>query len=162
MVEFIRSSSDILVDVGGHPMAAGFTVETKKISLLKKRLTREAAKFINEDIKKKTLKIDCELNFSSLTQKFYDQIQTLAPFGVGNSQPVFISKDVLVANARLVGNDKHLKLKLSQDGKIFDAIFFAIGERNINTGDKIDVVYLLDENIWNQSKSLQLKIRDFK
>jgi len=160
IIEFIRSASDILVDVGGHPMAAGFTVETKKIAQLKKRLELEALRLISEDLKNRSLKIDCELNFSAISQEVFDKLQTLAPFGAGNSQPVFVAKGVKVESARLVGNDKHLKLKLSHSGKIFDAIFFGAGDKKINVGDEIDVVYLLDENIWNGNKTLQLKIRD--
>ena len=160
IIEFIRSASDILVDVGGHPMAAGFTVETKKIAQLKKRLELEALKLISEDLKNRTLRIDCELNFSAISQKLFDMLQALAPFGAGNSQPVFVTKNVSVQNARSVGNNKHLKLKLSQDGRSFDAILFGVGERKINAGDNIDIVYYLEENIWNGTKTLQLKIRD--
>ncbi len=165
IIEFIRSASDLLVDAGGHPMAAGFTVETGKIDLLKERLYVEAAKLINEELKNRILKIDCELSLSSIDDKLHKEIKNLEPFGMGNSQPVFVSRKVKVEGLRVVGNgSKHLKLIVSEDGRKIDAIAFGAGEKaeGLKVGDLIDIAYQIDENVWNGNKSIQLKIRDFK
>src|SRR5205823_3583586 len=103
------------VNVGGHPMAAGFTVETAKIALLQKTLEKKAAKMLTEEVLTRNLRIDCELPFSAITKKLYEALQVLAPFGMGNPEPVFMTKKVEVEDLRIMGKDgNHLKLLLSQ------------------------------------------------
>src|SRR5258708_6591885 len=81
IIEFLRLHTEHFVNVGGHPMAAGFTVETAKIALLQKKLEEKAAEMLEESLLMRSLKIDCELSFSVLTKELYTQIQQLAPFG---------------------------------------------------------------------------------
>ncbi|MCL4359854.1 single-stranded-DNA-specific exonuclease RecJ [Patescibacteria group bacterium] len=171
IIESIRQCSDILVDAGGHPMAAGFTIETKNLELLKKRLTDIAERTIDEDMLRRTLRIDMEIPLSLVTPELWQELQALAPFGFGNPEPVFVSKKVKVLDTRLVGNDgKHLKLRLSSDDVTmkqlsnvsFDAIAFSFGSLygKLEPGQQIDVAYTIDMNVWNGSRKLQLKIKD--
>lgn len=166
MIEFLRTHTDHFVNVGGHPMAAGFTIETSRLEFVKKKLIEEAQKIITEELLKKSIKIDCELSFSNINQDLYDQILTLAPFGVGNPEPVFTTKNVIVDDFKLLGKEKnHLKLYLREDdSKVFEAIAFGAFEfaSKMKKGDKIDVAYILDENSWNGNTKLQLKIKDIK
>jgi single-stranded-DNA-specific exonuclease len=166
ITEFLRTASDLLVDVGGHPMAAGFTVETDKLELLEKKLLTQVEILLDKKILQRSLRIDMDLPEEYISQKTFDEIQQLAPFGMGNPEPTFLTKELLVENLRLVGNDgKHLRLDLrnkNSDLRI-QGIFFRGGENNkIKVGDSVDVVYTLDENEWNGNKRLQLKIKDIK
>ena len=98
-----------------------------------------------------------------LDQSLYKSIQYLAPFGMGNPEPVFASRGVTLENMRLLGKENtHLKLWLKADGKTFEAIAFGMGSLagEMQIGDSIDVAYTLDENTWNGNTKLQLKIRD--
>lgn len=163
IIEFLRLHIEHFVNVGGHPMAAGFTIETAKIALLQKILEEKAESLITEDLFKRTLKIDCEFSLRFLNKNLYDSIQQLAPFGMGNPEPVFTSKEVTVESFRVIGKESnHLKLVLSQNSERFDAIAFGMGELGIRLkpGDKIDVAYSLDENTWNGETKLQLKMKD--
>lgn len=166
IIEFIRGQSSLLVDAGGHPMAAGFTIETEKLSLLQRALEKSAETLLNKELLTRSIKIDCELSFSVINIGFYEEIQKLEPFGVANPQPVFMSEKVLVRDMRLVGRDgTHLKLKLSQDGSFFfDGIGFGLGEniKKISIGDEINIVYAIDKDTWNGDSKLQLKIKDLK
>jgi len=166
MIEFIRTASEFLVDAGGHPMAAGFTVETAKLPLLQKALESKAELLLNKDLLTRSLRIDCELSLSSININLYESLQKLSPFGMGNPEPTFVSRDVIVKNVRLVGNEgKHLKLSVSSRklGVGFEGIAFGMGEKaRIRIGDNIDIVYTIDENEWNGEKRLQLKIKDLK
>lgn len=167
IVETIRLCSDILVDVGGHPMAAGFTVETRHLETLKSRLEEIAQKELDEETLKRILKIDCELDLEDLTWELYDKISKLAPFGIGNPEPIFTTSQAEVKSLRLVGNDgKHLKLVISHQSSAisFDAIGFGFGEwaGKIKPGDKIDLAYTLAADTWNGNEKLQLKIRDLR
>lgn len=170
IVEAFQKTSSLLESVGGHPMAAGFTVATKNIDKLKEKLLHIAKEKIDEDMLKKVLKIDLPMSLSLVTLSLYRQIQKLAPFGVGNPEPTFVSQNVLVANARCVGKEgKHLKLTL-QPGCIsnihntYEAIGFGMGEfiKQIGRNTRIDIVYSIDENTWGNRRSLQLKLKDAK
>ncbi len=167
IVEFIREASEFLVDVGGHPMAAGFTVETEKLELLQKKLEQLAETLLNKDSFVRNLRIDCNLSFSMLDISIYDAIQKLAPFGMANPQPVFLTEKVIIEDIRLVGQEgKHLKLKVkSQKSKVgIDAIAFGFGElsQKLHIGDKINIVYSIEDDSWNGNRRLQLKIKDLK
>lgn len=166
IIEFLREASDLLVDVGGHPMAAGFTVETKNLGLLEKKLFASALKLIKKKHLERILRIDLELLEDFINLDTYYQVQKLSPFGMANPEPTFLTKDLIVQDLRLVGNDgKHLKIKFSISNSQFllEGIAFGMGEGNgIKIGDKVDVVYTLDENAWNGNKNLQLKIRDIR
>lgn len=97
-----------------------------------------------------------------ITQETYEALRTLAPFGIGNPEPVF-SSFATITDIRIMGREgKHLKLKLSDGSVSVDAIGFGMGERSsdLRIGDTIKVAYVLDENEWNGRKSLQLKLKD--
>ena len=167
IIEFIRSASDLLVDAGGHPMAAGFTVETEKLILLEKTLQERIETALSEDLFTRVLRIDCELPLGEINKKLYDAIQQLAPFGMGNQEPVFVSRKVIIENMRLVGKEgKHLKLTVHSQNNdaVFDAIAFGFGDKikELKEGNAIDIAYVIDENTWNGNTKLQLKIRDIK
>lgn len=166
IVEFLREASDLLVDVGGHPMAAGFTVKTKNLELLEKKLFASALKLIKKEHLERVLRIDLELPEENINLDTYSKIQKLSPFGMANPEPTFLTKNMIVENIRLVGNDgKHLKLELrSKNYELrIQGIYFGAGDNNkFSIGDSVDVVYTLDENVWNGNKNLQLKIKDLK
>lgn len=166
IIDFIRGSEHLLINAGGHPMAAGFTVETEKIVVLKKHFEERVGKLISSDLLIRKLKIDCELPLEFVNLDLHQKLQILSPFGMGNPEPVFLSKDVMVANVKTVGRDNsHLKLELknTSESKV-SAIAFGMGERleELRQSKSIDIAYSIDENIWNSKKYLQLRVKDIK
>ncbi|HEX8966018.1 MAG TPA: single-stranded-DNA-specific exonuclease RecJ [Patescibacteria group bacterium] len=164
IIEFIRSSSNLLLNAGGHPMAAGFSVETEKIAVLKEVLEKLSEEIITEEHLTPILKIDVTLPLKLISQKLYDTILQLAPFGMANTQPVFVSKKVTLEDIRVIGQTKkHVKFKITQDNSLpIDAIAFNMAD-SINPAKNnktADIVYTIDENIWNGRKTLQLKVKD--
>jgi single-stranded-DNA-specific exonuclease len=168
MIEFIRSVSEFLVDAGGHPMAAGFTVETAKLPQLQKALEKKAGPLLNKDLLTRNLKIDCELPLSAINIELYDKTRKLEPFGMANPQPVFMSKKVEIQDIRTVGKEgSHLKLKLfqkEQEELIFDGIGFSLGEKakDLHIGDLISIAYVISPDEWNGQDKLQLTIKDLR
>jgi len=176
MIEFIRGASELLIDAGGHPMAAGFTVETAKLSRLQKVLEKRAELLLSKDLLTRSLKIDCELSLLAINIKLYEALQELSPFGMGNPEPTFISKKVVIDDMRLVGVEgKHLKLKIKdQKSNIaLEGIGFGMGgSTEMHVGDKVDIAYVIAEDEWlarqslveggNGDKRLQLKIKDIR
>lgn len=164
IIEAIRVHSDLLVDAGGHPMAAGFTVETAKVEELKKRLAETAEKEISQEILAKTLALDLKLPFSAITQALWGEIQKLSPFGIGNREPVFQGV-ARVVDCRLVGGaGKHLKLTLSSEGRTFSAIAFGLGylADRLTLGGQVEAAFSLSMNVWNGQSNLELKVKDLK
>lgn len=166
IVEFLRSASDLLVDIGGHPMAAGFTVETDKIELLEKRLYESAQKLLTKEHLERVLRIDCELGSSIINYETYSNIQQLAPFGMANPEPTFVTRQFTIADVRSVGQEgKHLKMRfrIGNSGVMLNAIAFGMGEKNeLKIGDSVDAVYTLESNNWGDNKNIELRVKDFK
>ncbi|KKW09792.1 MAG: Single-stranded-DNA-specific exonuclease RecJ, partial [Microgenomates group bacterium GW2011_GWC1_49_7] len=161
IVEAIRSCRDILVDVGGHPMAAGFTVETKYLDTLKSRMEAFAESHVKDELLTRELRIDMELPLSAVTDELWQKLRDFEPFGYGSPQPVFATRGVVVEDVRLVGADgKHLKLRVSA----MEAIAFGMGKTypKLPKGTRIDIAYTIDMNVWNGNRKLQLKVKDIR
>ncbi len=158
IVETIRKCSDILVDVGGHPRAAGFTIETSKIDLFKERLEQlvESAKISIDE----NLEIEAVLNPGEITKSTIEKLKLFEPTGMGNPIPVLASFSANVSGIRTVGEGKHLKFQASG----IDAIAFSFGEMALllKEGQKIDLAYHLETDSFNGKEKLQFKIIDIK
>ncbi len=165
IIESIRKFEDLYIEGGGHPMAAGFSIKTENISEFSRRLNKLAKGILTDELLQRRLKIDLELDFGKINPELVEWVKKFEPSGLGNPSPIFVSKNVEIVSVKTVGRDsKHLKLKLKQNEHIFDSIFFGGGEMysNLPIETRIDVVYRLEENVWNGIVSLQLQIRDIK
>jgi len=152
IIQAIKEFDEMLLDGGGHPMAAGFTIETKNLLTFIKKLDKSSSSLLTKDLLQKKQNIDLELNFSQINPKLAKEILLFEPFGIGNSTPVFVTFGVSVLNSRTVGMEgRHLKLILEQGGKVFDAIAFNFGDFYLKLipGGLIDLAYTIEENIWN-------------
>lgn len=161
IVEAIRTTSEFLVDGGGHPMAAGFTIRTEYIEIFKQKITQYAHKRISEELLTPTLEIECVLPKEEIRRENLEIIQKLAPFGVGNREPLFLTRAMLIEDIRAVGpQNQHLKLQI--DG--IAAIGFNMGQMRaqLRPGDAVDLVYTIAEDRYNGANSLQLKIKDLE
>lgn len=165
IIEAIRKLNKYYIEGGGHPMAAGFSIKTKNIGIFTKKINVIAKKLLTDEILQKKIKVDCPMNFDLISSELINKLKLFDPIGLGNPQPVFYTSNVEVVDARILGKDgKHLKLKLKSDEHIFDSIYFGGGEiySILSPSTKLEIVYSIDENIWNGYKSIQLKIRDLK
>jgi len=166
LLEALARAEQYLIKHGGHAKAAGITMELKHLKSLYDCLLSWADRRLTKEDLEPKIKIDAEINFANqeIDSKFTKEIKKFEPFGMGNPRPVFVSYNVIVKDKRLVGSEnKHLKLKLVVGNKIIDAIGFDLGnyEENLKANDKIDIVYTIDENVWNGNVSTQFKILDF-
>lgn len=169
IIEAVRACAADLGSHGGHPLAAGFSVETSKIILVKDKLLKLAQKELDTDKLRARLKVDAEIKLSDCTPELYREIEKFAPFGVENPMPVFCSRQVRVIEAKTVGRDgKHLKLIVGDQSRSstvnHPVIAFNFGRLISKTapGKTIDIAYQLWENEWNGQKRLQLKAKDIK
>lgn len=167
IVEALRSAKDLLVDVGGHPMAAGFTIETGNIPALRECLMSIAQEKLAPELLTRTLLIDALIPVGLVGRELYERMRVLEPFGIGNPEPVFMSSGLQVERVRAVGNgNKHLKLTVSapSDRVSVDAIGFGHGELAsiLAPGDLLDIAYSVLQDVWNGNTRVQLKIRDVR
>jgi len=153
------ASGGLLEDVGGHTMAAGFTIETKNISQLKKSLFKEFDKKYLNNIFQKELLIETEILPHHISLDLLVLIQQLKPFGNSNPEPIFLVRKIKVLALKKVGADQtHIKI----DFENISGIGFRLSEKasGIRPGDLVDIIFTLNLNEFNGKKSLQLILID--
>ncbi|MDB0029532.1 single-stranded-DNA-specific exonuclease RecJ [Candidatus Pelagibacter ubique] len=161
----IKNSLDknIIIKGGGHNMAAGFTLD--KVNL------KDFENYILEDFFKSNISHDnifsyeSEVSSLALNQDFYEDLKKLEPFGTGNPVPTFMLRDLRIIKPKVL-NNKHISVILkSKTGLLIKSISFnsintKIGEHLINYKDTLNIIGQINENLWNNKKTLQLTIRD--
>ena len=161
--------SDVFAHMGGHELAGGFSVFKEYIHTLETRLIKgyESVKK-NDYTAAKNIFVDCELPLSLVNYKTMDDIDRLAPYGVGNQKPTFLFKDLEIIELRHFGKENnHLELKLKRlDGEIKSFGYF-IGahsfEKNVGVlevGKIISVVGQLERDLYGSRKNIKVRIVD--
>ncbi|MBI4036274.1 single-stranded-DNA-specific exonuclease RecJ [Candidatus Daviesbacteria bacterium] len=167
IVETIRQCSDILIGIGGHPGAAGFSIANENIPVFKKRLAKLALKFPWGE--EPVLEIEAQIPTKNITRTLVKDLEKFEPFGLGNPKPVFATYGLKISDIKTVGLGKHLKFKVADPERSrgiegIDAIAFGMGNwaELLKPGQLIDVAYYLELNKFNGSEKLQLKVKDIK
>ncbi len=161
IVSALDQCSDLLIRHGGHSMAAGFTVDNAHLAELEARLKEIAAEKLGTNELAPTLTIDAEVSLNDINWSLQKALEELAPFGYGNREPVFVSRQVIVRDARIVGNE-HLKLLLTDGQAVWDAIGFRQGSWMGALPRRIDVAYQLESRVFNGESRLQLVVKDLQ
>jgi single-stranded-DNA-specific exonuclease len=155
IIKTLRKFSDLLLDLGGHAQAAGFSIETKNISKFQKKVEKAVSQKYE-----KIIIVDAEMNINAVIIKNINAIAKLEPFGIGNPKPIFLFKNLKITNKRLLGKEgEHFKIQLNHQ---FDAIAFKrkdLGSIH-NIGDIINIIACLEINTWNGISSPQLIIKE--
>jgi len=161
MVAALGFAKDLLQRYGGHTQAAGFTLTKENLTPLHGKLL-EYAQSLNLEFSKPSIDVDAEINPEDVTWENIELVEKLSPFGIGNPKPKFMGRNLEVLEHRLVGGDKHLKLKVGFGSRRLEAIAFSQGflAGKIDIGAKFDAVFELSANEWNGRKDMQLKILD--
>jgi single-stranded-DNA-specific exonuclease len=163
IIAALNKFSEYFQRYGGHAAAAGFTMETEKLAKLKQELSFYAAEKLAGVTLRPHLNIDAEVKFKDLDRNIYDTTRMMAPFGIGNPVPVFMSRGVELVEKRTMGvTGDHLRMKLRQSNAYFDAVAFRFGNHVNEFAPRIDVVYNLEIDTWMGRNNLRLNILDFK
>lgn len=159
IVETIRKCSNLLLDIGGHPGAAGFTIQSEKINQFKGLLESQVEEIV-DGYAEGVLEVEAEILSKELTFDLAEFISKLEPFGIGNTKPVFATRKMTVSSLRTLSEGKHLKFKANG----IDAIGFGMGglANQLSDGQLIDIAYNLEVNSFNGDENLQLKIADLQ
>lgn len=159
----LDACADLLLGYGGHYFAAGMTLEASQVKAFRDRFERIVRERLPEDMMFPEILVHAELDFSGITEKFFRQLKRLEPFGPENPEPVFLTRGATMVGKSRIAKEKHLQFSMSRDGKIFKCFGFNLAQKqSLLDGGPVHMVYTIDENEWNGSRSLQLKVLDLK
>ncbi|WP_172369064.1 single-stranded-DNA-specific exonuclease RecJ [Sporosarcina jiandibaonis] len=163
MYEELTENAHILAGYGGHPMAAGMTVDVENLHLLRENLNRQAESVLTEEQLIPKLSIDVPLTLEEIDVTTLEKLELLRPFGMGFEKPTYLFEDLIAGSVRKIGAAKnHMKLDLTDGGLSLDTIGFGFGDiaDQITPNVKLSVVGDLQVNEWNGNKKPQLLVRD--
>ena len=165
MYQGLCKVSDLLVKFGGHPMAAGLSLEEKDIDEFRRRLNADA-ELTEEDFVPK-IWIDVPMPFEYVNEKIVQELKDLEPFGQENEKPLFAQKSLVIRNVRVLGKNRNVvKMNLvTETGQPVDGLLFADGDRFLEEQagrNMIDMIYYPDVNEYNGTRTLQAVIRNYK
>lgn len=152
-----------LTNYGGHSLAAGLSLNTKDFEKFKNMINEYAEKNIKDEDLIPTINIDLKLEDSQLNIEDVEELKLLEPFGQSNEEPIFMITNLKVVSIKTLSDGKHLKLYLKNQNYL-DVIGFNLGERanELKIGDTIDIVGNLNINEFNNTKKVQMLLKDFK
>ncbi|MBN9648463.1 single-stranded-DNA-specific exonuclease RecJ [Terrisporobacter glycolicus] len=158
------SCKDLMNKFGGHEQAAGLALNAENIEELRKRVNKIADYNLNKDDLIENIKVEYELEEESATLDLVDNLHKLEPFGLSNPSPRFIMRDLLLTNIYKMGKNKqHLKL-ICENEKSYECVGFNMAylAENFQEGDKIDVLFQVDENNFNNDRKVQFLLKDIR
>jgi single-stranded-DNA-specific exonuclease len=165
LVECLQHCAPMLHRFGGHAMAAGLTVLKSRFAELKDGLEQYTTTRLNGDAFSRPITIEATAAFADLKPSLHHELQMLAPFGVGNREPLLLSKQVEVVRTETFGSDRrHLRVQLRDRTASAEAIAFdkAASAAHLPSGRKIDVVYALQFERWDGLDRIRLHLRDLR
>ncbi|MFC1517880.1 single-stranded-DNA-specific exonuclease RecJ [Candidatus Margulisiibacteriota bacterium] len=163
--EALTKCQDLFLNYGGHPEAAGFELLSKNIPEFTSRYIGLLDKTITQEMLIPELKIDLKLNSQDISLNLVSELNALAPFGKGNSLPIFSTDSLELLEFRPVGDGSHLKVTLRNGKNIFDGIGFGLGEYSKVLAENqgaLELAFSLEQNEWNGRKKAQLFLHDLK
>lgn len=159
--EALTKCGDYLEKFGGHEMAIGLTLKEENFNAFKTKLEEITSETIDKEAVP-SIKVDAIIEPKSINMDIFASMKLLEPYGESNSSPLFVSKNLKVESVRLLSNDKHIKLTLRDGNILLSAIGFNLGDKVVRLGDKIDLVYALEINKYNNTETIQLNVKDIK
>jgi len=166
LVALMSEAGDVFTESGGHTFAGGFSVTHEKVHELEDKLVETYKKIKSKTILENSLLIDRRLSINDVTWETYKMFERLAPFGEGNSKPLFLFPNIIVGNARHFGSgDAHYELTfLNERRKKISAIdFFSRNvpkEKTIEEGSSINLVASIEKSMFRNFPELRLRIVD--
>ncbi len=172
LLEALESCRDLFTRFGGHQHAVGFALPSAHLVQLKQRLNNFAQERLTEEDLVPEITIDAELPLHAVTPEFRQQLLRLEPFGQGNPEPVFLSREVTLLVPPRIIKEKHIKLRVNQrdpEGKAsfsYEAMGWRMAERAqaeaFQPGDRLDVAFKITVNEHPDFGGLELVLADLR
>ncbi len=164
LYEAIHACREHLIGYGGHFAAAGMTLLPEQVTAFREKFEEIVSSSILEEQLVPEILIDAEVRLADLKPSFYNILKQMEPFGPENSRPVLIAKGVKNNGWSKVVKDQHIKFSVIQDNILFNGIGFGMAAKFplLKEDKPVDIVFTLDENEWNGTRHLQLRMLDFR
>lgn len=164
MYEELVKCSDLLTQFGGHPMAAGLSMEEKNVELFR-RCLNDNCTLTEQDLIPKIM-IDVPMPISYLSKKLTEQLKVLEPFGKGNSKPLFAQKNLRAVGIRVFGRNRNVAkmFLIDENGIKMDAVYFGEAQEFVDfvqAHDTISVTYYPEINVFQGRENLQVVIKNY-
>ncbi|WP_310552020.1 single-stranded-DNA-specific exonuclease RecJ [Paenibacillus glufosinatiresistens] len=159
----LTSCRECMDHYGGHPAAAGMSLHRDRLEEFAAALAAYASEVLEPEHFVPVTETDGEIPLGALTLRAADELDRLAPFGMGNPLPRFVIRGAVVKEARTMGQgNRHLKLALQQGGDVIEAVAFGRGALMdlLPVGTSVDVLAELSVNEWNGMRKPQLMVQD--
>ena len=163
ILDILSQRSELFLKYGGHQRAAGFTIPNQHLRTLADHMESLPPQVTEDGTSGVQLSVDLVAGPSLVEKELFEFTQKLAPFGEASPRPRFEASGLRVAGSRRVGSGRHLKLRIDDGQKMWDAIAFRQGHLHSRTrvGSYIDIAYGMETNTWQGRTSLQLVVDDF-
>lgn len=165
LYEALARQKDLLVNFGGHEMAAGLTIKEENIPELRNNLNNYIQELLSDKEMTPIMQVDGEVYWEEVNKELVYELDKLAPFGCDNPQPVLVLRNKEIARCKEVGaKSNHLKCMVAGKNTYLDGIFFKHGalKAKIESWSKCDLAFVPEINTWNGSSRVQLVIKDIK
>lgn len=162
--EALVKCKDLMTKFGGHEQAAGLSMDSGNIVELRRRVNEIADYNLTQEDMIENIKVEYEIPEDKVTLDLIEELHKLEPFGISNPTPRFIIRDLVLSSIGFVGAAKqHLKITLQKDFA-YEAIAFNMAylADEFTRGDKVDVLFQLGENNYNNNRRVQLLIKDIR
>jgi single-stranded-DNA-specific exonuclease len=159
ITSLLRKFESEFLGLGGHELAAGFSFSPDKLAKLSTSLINYANEHISDDLLEPEYSVDAILNLSQISLSLVKLLNQLAPFGIGNPRPRFVSHNLNVLEDRFLGSEgQHRRLTLEQNGETRQAIWFNCQLKE-DLSKLSSLVYTIDLNLWKNKAYLQLIVK---
>ena len=165
MLGALERCAHLFIRFGGHRQAAGLTMDAGRIRELRAAVNDVADETLGPEDLMPRLRIDGDLDFRGITGGVASGVASLAPFGAGNPRPVFAARGVEIVDGPRKLKERHLKMALKQEGRIFRAIAWRAAERHDYLTEHrtaLDVAFSLDQNQYNGETYVELTLADIR
>lgn len=164
LYEAIHACREYLLGYGGHFAAAGLSLLPENVGLFAEKFDAVVSSTITAEQLIPEIIIDSEIHFDEIKNSFYNIICQMEPFGPGNMRPVFMAKDVTNTGYSKIVKEQHIRFVIKQNQVSFTGIGFNLAHKFsiVESNHPFNIAFTLDENEWNGSKTLQLKVLDIQ
>ncbi len=160
----LTECKDLLLTFGGHPEAAGFSIDLTKVEEFKKKFTAALQNSVNQEAIMPKQDIDLSITLPEVTLELIKDLQKLHPLGKDNPLPIFAIENLTAVSHELVGDGTHLKMTLTDGTHEMAGIGFGLHETQpiLETGKPFKVACSLELNSWNNKETAQLHVYDIQ
>ncbi len=165
MLAALEACAPFFIRFGGHKQAAGLTMDAARVREFRSSINDRAEGLLGPEQLMPRLRIDADLGFRAITAQVAAGIASLAPFGAGNPKPIFAARGVEVIDGPRKLKERHLKMSLRQDGRVFRAVAWRAAEKQeqiVGNKSALDVAFSLEQNQYNGQTYLELTLADIR